>query len=117
MRLRVLFVLKFREMFGQTSFLLKIQGQSKTIGTICWIPCCTILETYPEIWILQQHNAPPYTATFSEQFLDEKGIRTLDSARISSDLNAIQHLGDYMERKLQKIEPKYEKRCISELCA
>jgi transposase len=56
--------------------------------------------------IFMQDNAPPHKAATVMRFFEEKGISLLHHPPQSPDLNPIEHVWDYMSKKLVKDPPK-----------
>lgn len=53
-------------------------------------------------FIFQHDGAKPHTARITENWLERKGIRILNWASQSPDLNPIEHIWSYMKNELSK---------------
>lgn len=60
---------------------------------------------YEEGFHLMQDNAPCHTARVTRAYLAEVGIPTLAWPPLSPDLNPIEHLWDYLKRKVRARDP------------
>ena len=56
----------------------------------------------PQGGIFQQDNAPIHTARVTKDFLERKGIETLDWPALSPDMNPIENIWGIVERKLHR---------------
>ncbi|GFR65494.1 transposable element Tcb2 transposase [Elysia marginata] len=50
--------------------------------------------------IEQQDNARAHTARYTQQFLEQSNVQVLPWPALSSDLSQIEHLWDYLQRRL-----------------
>ena len=73
---------------------------------------CDILRTFlnsnrlpPPGWRFQQDNAPAHRSQIVNNFLREHAIPLLDWPSKSPDLNPIEHVWDYLGRKVQERSP------------
>lgn len=60
----------------------------------------------PNNWILQQDNAPAHTAQVVKDHFDELRIRLLQWPSKSPDLNPIEHVWDFLGRKVASRVPQ-----------
>ena len=59
-------------------------------------------DRLPENWILQDDNAPPHRAHIVDEFKRDAGIRSLPWPARSPHLNPIEHVWDYLGRRVQE---------------
>lgn len=52
--------------------------------------------------ILQQDNARPHTARHTPQFLNQQNVNVLPWPALSPDINPMEHVWDYMERRIRQ---------------
>ncbi|MCL4150923.1 UNVERIFIED_CONTAM: hypothetical protein GTU68_041550 [Idotea baltica] len=57
-------------------------------------------DDLPDNYIFQQDNAPAHSAAAVSRFLNQAGVRCLPWPSRSPDLNPIEHVWDYMSRKI-----------------
>lgn len=57
-------------------------------------------------WTLQQDNAPAHRSALVQAFLAERAIRHLDWPSRSPDLNPIEHVWDFLGKKVQAARPQ-----------
>ena len=62
------------------------------------------MSSYPNIWIIQQDNAPSHTSKITSDFL-EQNIRVLQWLPDSPDLSPIEHFWDQLKRRIWTTSP------------
>jgi transposase len=61
-------------------------------------------DRLPPNWLFQDDNAPPHRAQIVDQFKRDRGIRSLPWPACSPDLNPIEHVWDYIGRRVQEYQ-------------
>ena len=65
-----------------------------------------MLRENHNLWAFQQDNAPAHKAAITTRFLNENNILTLPWPALSPDLNPIEHIWDFLKRKIRSEEPQ-----------
>lgn len=81
----------------------------------CLIPSMELFNTENAHLIFQQDNAPAHTAKIVTDWFSRKNITKLNWPPRSPDLNLIENLWSYVDRKLSKIKITTREQLISEL--